>query len=193
MLLLSQTTWHKFIIAPQHKAKKKIYKQCFKNFNEDLFVNNLKNINWGELLILELNHVNVSFSQLIQKINEPLDIHAPYKYSKPKNKKRNIPWITSGIATSIKKKNNLYKKFCRAKDSKKKEELHILYKAYKNLITNLTRRSKESHFKNPFQENSFKIWQGVKEIINLNSQPKFTPSCLKKIIHTLVTEKKQSC
>ena len=33
--------------------------------------------------------------------------------------------------------------------------------------------------------NSFKIWQGIKEIINLNSQPKFTPSCL-KINHTPV-------
>ena len=89
------------------------------------------------------------------------------------------------------KKKKLYKKFCRAKDSKKKEKLLILHKAYKNFITNLTRRSKESHFKNLFQENirnSFKIWQGTKKIINLNSQPKFTPSCL-KINHTLVTEK----
>ena len=143
------------------------------------------------LLNLELNYVNFVFSQLIQKVNELLDIHAPYKYFKPKNKEHNKPWITNGIATSIKKKNNLYEKFCRAKDSKKKEELHILYKTYKNLIANLTRRSKESDFKNLFQENkrnSFKIWQGIEEIINLNSQPKFTPSCL-KINHTFVTEK----
>ena len=125
----------------------------------------------GALLNLELNDVNFSFSQLFQKINELLDIHAPYRYFKPKNKKHNKPWITSGIATSIKKKNDLYKKFCQAKDSRNKEELHTLYKAYKNLITNLTRRSKESHFKNLFQENkqkSFKIWHGIKEITSIH-------------------------
>ena len=127
-----------------------IHRQCFRNFNEDLFENNLRNINWGGLFNLKLNDVNFSFSQLIQNINELLDIHAPYKCFKPKNKKHNKPWITSGIATSIKKKNNLYKKFCQTKDSRKKEELHILFKAYKNLITNLIRRSKESHFKNLF-------------------------------------------
>ena len=118
----------------------------------------------------------------------------PTNILNPKTK-NNKQQITSGIATSIKKKNNLYKKFCQAKDSKKKEELHILCKAYKNLTTNLTRRSKESHFKNFSQENkrnSFKIWQGIKEIINLNSQPKFTPNC-PKTNHTLMTEKKQSC
>ena len=111
----------------QKTKKKKNHKQCFKNFNENLFENNLKTINWEALLNLELNDVNFSFSQLIQKINELLDIHAPSKYFKPKNKKHNKPWMTSGTATPIKKKNNLYKKFCRAKDSKKKEELHILY------------------------------------------------------------------
>ena len=127
----------------QQEPKKIIHKGCFKNFNEDLLEKNLRNINRGALLELELNYVNFSFSQLIHKLNELLDIHALYKYFKPRNKKHNKPWITSGIATSIKKKNNLYKTFCRAKDSKKKEELHILYKAYKNFIRNLTRRSKE--------------------------------------------------
>ena len=104
-----------FIITPkisQQESKKIIHKRCFKNFNEDPFENNLRNINWGTLLNLELSDVNFSFSQLIQEINELLDIHAPFKYFKHKNKKGNKPWITSGIATSIKQKNNLYKTFC---------------------------------------------------------------------------------
>ena len=68
----------------------------------------------------------------------------PTSILNPKSKKHNKQWIKSGIATSIKKKNNLNKKFCRAKDSKKKEDFHILNKAYKSLMTNLTRWSKES-------------------------------------------------
>ena len=78
-----------FIITPKilQREPKKNYKRCFKTFNEYLFENNLKNINSGALLNLEVNDANFSFSQLIQKINELLDIHAPYKYFKPKIKK----------------------------------------------------------------------------------------------------------
>ena len=183
-----------FLITPkvlENEPKKSIYKICFKNFNEELFENNLKNTNWEALFNLNLTDVNFSFGQFIQKIIELLDIHPPYKYFKPKIKKHNKPWITCGLATSIKKKNNLYKKFCQAKDSRKKEELHILYKAYKNLITNLSRRSKESHFKNLLEENkqnSFKIWQIIKEVININSRSRFSPNCL-KIKDALVTDK----
>ena len=66
------------------------------------------------------------------------------------------------MTISIKKKNKLYKKFCRAKDPEKKSELHKQYKVYKNHITNLSRKSKDSHFKNFFEENkrnTFKICQ----------------------------------
>ena len=175
----------------ENEPKKLIYKRCFKNFNEESFENNPKNTNWEAVFNLNLNNVNFYFGQLIQKINELLDINAPYKHFKPNIKKHNKPWITCGLATSIKKKNNLYKKFCRAKDSRKKEELHILYKAYKNLITNLSRRSKESHFKNLLEQNkrnSFKIWKIIKEVININSHYRFSPNCL-KIKDALVTDK----
>ena len=42
-----------YIIIPkilQHESKEIIHKRCFKNFNEDLFEKNLKNINWGYYL-----------------------------------------------------------------------------------------------------------------------------------------------
>ena len=38
-----------FLITPkvlENERKKLIYKRCFKNFNEELFENNLKNTNW---------------------------------------------------------------------------------------------------------------------------------------------------
>ena len=67
--------------------------------------------------------------------------------------KNNKTWITNGITSSIRKKNNLYNKLCPAKDLERTEELHKLYKAYKNHVTNLSRRSKESYFKNLFEKN----------------------------------------
>ena len=56
---------------------------------------------------------------------------------------------------------------------------------------NLSRKNKESHFKNPFERNkrnSFKIWQGIKEIINLNPQSKNIPNSL-EINDSIVTDK----
>ena len=84
----------------------------------------------------------------------------------------------------------MYNKLCQAKDSERKEELHKLYKAYKNHVTNLSRRSKESYFKNLFEENkknTYKIWQEIKVLININTQTKYAPICL-KIKDSIVTD-----
>ena len=107
-------------------------------------------------------------------------MHAAFKYSKRKNEKHNKPWITNGIANSIRNKKKLSKKLCRAKDPERREELHKLYKAYKNHVTNLSRRSKESYFKQLFEENkksTYKMWQEIKVLINVNTQTKCAPIC----------------
>ena len=127
------------------------------------------------MLKTNLNDVNFSFKKFPLNLNNLLDIHAPFKYSKSKNEKHNKPCIENGIANSIRKKNNLYKRLCRAKDHERKEELHKQYKAYKNHVTNLSRRRKESYFKNLFEENkenTYKIWQEIKVLININTQTK---------------------
>ena len=114
------------------------------------------------------------------------------KYSKRKNEKHNKLWITNGTANSIRQKNNLHKILCLAKDPKRKEELQKLYKAYKNHVTNLSRRSKESYFKNLFEENkknTYKIWQEIKILININTQTNYAPICL-QIKDSIVTDSK---
>ena len=167
-------------------------RRSYKNFNNELFKNDLLKTNWESLLKTNLNDVNYSFEQFLLELNNLLDIHAPFKYSKRNDKKRNKPWITNGIANSIRKKNNLYNKLCRAKDSERKEELHKLYKAYKNHVTNLFRKSKESYFKNLFEKNkknTYKIWQEIKVLININTQTKYAPICL-QIKDSIVTDNK---
>ena len=87
----------------------------------------------------------------------------------------------------------MYKTLCRAKDPKRKEELRKLYKAYKNHVTNLSRRSKESYFiENLFEENkknTYKIWQEIKILININTQTNYAPICL-QIKDSIVTDSK---
>ena len=157
------------------------FRRSYKNFNNELFKNDLLKTNWESLLKTNLNDVNFSFEQILLELNNLLDIHAPFKYSKRNNKKRNKPWITNGIANSIRKKKNLHNKLCRAKFSERKEELHKLYKAYKNHVTNLSRRNKKSYLKNLFEENkknTYKIWQEIQVLININTQTKYAPICL---------------
>ena len=184
-----------FLITPEilgNDLNKVTLRRSYKNFNNELFKNDLLKTNWESLLKTNLNDVNFSFEQFLLELNNLLDIHAPFKYSKRNDKKRNTPWITNGIANSIRKKNNLYNKLCQAKDSERKEELHKLYKAYKNHVTNLSRRSKESYFKNLFEENKknmYKIWQEIKVLININTLTKYAPVCL-QIKDSIVTDNK---
>ena len=63
---------------------KLIHKRCFKEFNEGLFANDLQKTKRQTILKTDLNDVNFAFSQIILKINELLDVHAPFKYFKPK-------------------------------------------------------------------------------------------------------------
>ena len=87
----------------------------------------------------------------------------------------------------------MYKKLCRAKNPERKEKLHKICKAYKNHdVTNFSRRSKESYFKNLFEENkenTYKIWQEIKVLININTQTKYAPIYL-QIKDSVVTDSK---
>ena len=98
-----------------------------------------------------------------------------------------------GILTSIKIKNKIYDKYCRAKDVARKNILHTQFKKYRNTINNLIRISKDSHYKTYFNENkrnSMKVWQGVRELINSKGENKVNPKSL-TINDNLVTDKKK--
>ena len=59
-----------------------------------------------------------------------------------------------------------------------KQHLHGKFKIYRNSLVNLTRQSKQNHYKKYFEENKtnlIKIWKGIKEIISDKTQT----TCLK--------------
>ena len=113
-----------------------------------------------------------------------LDKRAPIKtLSKSKLKEFSKPWITQGIIKSIKIKNNIYKRFCKEKNTNKKNALNQKFKQYRNLIKTLTRRSKNDYyhrFFNTNKNNLRKTWQGIKSIINLNNNNSQLPNCINK-------------
>ena len=84
--------------------------------------------------------------------------------------------------TSIRNKNKIYNKFCKAKDQKRKDSLHQQFKTYRNILSNLTKKSKESYYKEYFQENKnslIKVWKGIKDIILIKKHNRVQPTFLK--------------
>ena len=84
--------------------------------------------------------------------------------------------------TSIRNKNKIYNKFCKAKYQKRKDLLHQQFKNYRNILSNLTKKSKENYYKEYFQENRnnlIKVWKGIKDIILIKKHNRVQPTFLK--------------
>ena len=98
-------------------------------------------------------------THFLKIVHALLDRHAPLKSF---NTKSNIysskPWITTGIAKSIKVKDNLYKK----------AEYQKQFRTYWNYISTLLRCSKDSYYNGFFEKNKRNVktvWKTVKELI----------------------------
>ena len=63
-------------------------------------------------------------------MNSILDSNAPFKKFKTK------PWITAALQKLISVKNSLLNKFTKSKDPQGKENHHIKYKTYRNMLFN---------------------------------------------------------
>ena len=97
----------------------------------------------------------------LDKINMLLDTYAPLKRTdKYKLKFKSKPWITLCLQKSISVKNKLLKNFINKKDPILKEGFHINYKKYRNLLSTLTKKSKQAYYDKYFERN----WNNIKNI-----------------------------
>ena len=172
-----------FLIIPienkQHKSQKTIhYKRDTENFSRDDFILDYLDVDWDSELDIGKNDVNNSTEKFFSKMSAIIDKHMPIrKLSAKENKQRLKPWITPTIISKINVKNRLYKKFIKSKD----RETHRQFTQIKNEITSLTRKSKEGYYKKYFEKhdkNSKKIWNGIKEIINIKQKSSSLPSII---------------
>ena len=103
------------------------------------------------------------------------------KVSNKDHKRRYKPWITNGILTSIKGRDKLLRQCIKMKDSLRKSSLQSEYKRVRNMIVELTKKSKQNYYNQYFSTNNSnlrKIWQGIKSIVNINSTPNVNPTCI---------------
>ena len=156
------------------KQRKKI--RDYFSFNANRFVPELQEIEWSNS---SDNDANRLFTTFYKKINCLVNKHAPMKtLSKRRGKILSKPWITKGIRTSIRIKNNF---FFNA------DWEH--YKLYRNKITSLTRQSKKNYYERYFEENinnSKETWRGINDIISRKAKSD------KKPIHRLVNSNSET-
>ena len=176
-----------FMIVPRdnqsHLPKQNnIYTRKVKNFDRENFLLEYFDLKWDVILQTEKNDVNYSLNKFMTKINILLDKYMPLrKINKKEFRRRYKPWISDEILSKIDNKNRLFKKYVKCKNSERKIELNNNYKTQKNEITNLTRQSKKAYYDKYFTENKNnlkKIWQGIKNIINIKSKNQDHPTCL---------------
>ena len=97
-------------------------------------------------------------------------------------KTQSRPWITKGILISIRKKVEIHSKSLKAKYRKRKEALNQEYKICKNLLINITKKSKENVHKQYFKDNKnnlINVWKRNKEKILIKIANKPHLNCLK--------------
>ena len=170
-------------------------KQFGRNFDMKIFSQDIKNVNWENILEIEKRDPNLSLEKLLTKMNTILDKHLPLKkLSKQEMLQRDRPWITKELTKSIKIKNVTHEKLSRAKDQIRKEELRNIYKTCKNKITKFTRLSKANHYNRFFIENKtnfLKVWQGIKSVINTKSSKTKQSITTLKINDKIISNKKE--
>ena len=162
-----------FLISPYSfnnppAMKSMIFERDWSKFDKENFVLDYFEKNWNSILDLQENDVDNSFQNFLDEINDLLSKHAPEKrLSKQKLKFKSRPWITSGIQKSISVRNTLSTKHIKLKDPLKKAEVYEKYRQYRNLISTLLKKSKQSYFTNFFQENLYDLkntWEGIKKL-----------------------------
>ena len=188
-----------FMITPKsnqnHLPKNhNIYTRDLKNFDRENFLLDLALINWDDLI--DANDANKTFDNLLLEINILVDKYLPLKkISKREFKRTYKPWITDGILNSINRKDKLYNRYIKTKNKTNKEDLHKEYKTLRNQVNELIGLSKKNYYGKYFTEHSNnikKVWQGIKEIVNIKSKNYNSPNSI-EVGNDIITDSTKIC
>ena len=127
-------------------ASTKVFRRDYSNLDRETLISDIQSIDWNSLLKKSSDPSNM-FDNFYIKLSEVVDLHVPVKQlSKQDLKARSKPWITSGIRTSIRIKNGLFKKFLKTKSI----YYHTKFKIYRNKLNHLIKLAKKNYYNNFF-------------------------------------------
>lgn len=142
---------------------KSVTKRCFSDKYIDEFSESLSKCDWSSLETTDsADHAYDLFSS---NFSEAFEKHFPLKKIKSKPPKLRKPWMTPGLATSCKKRSQLFFRY----KEKPTEYRHNKYKVYRNKLTQLLRIAKKQYFFNQFEatKNDLKLtWKIIKQALN---------------------------
>ena len=124
--------------------------------------------------------VNDQFLDFYHKLQGCVDRHAPLKKLTPKEiKLEQKPWISKELIKMIKIKNKL---FNRKKRQPNNDNIKRLYNIFRNRVNRELIKSKKNYYTKFLEDNnnnSRKIWEGIKSIINIKNSKGTSISQLK--------------
>ena len=161
--------------------KPNIYERYWSNFDRENFILDYFSVNLEDLLkIDELNAGDLAKIYL-DKINMQVDTYACLKkINKYKLKFKSKPQITLGLQKSVSVKNELLTYFISKKTLYSKRNF-TLTKKYRNLLSTLTKKSKQAYYDEYFERNWNNIkntWKGIKLLISLKTGASILPTVL---------------
>ena len=138
--------------------------------------------NWPDILQLDQQNVYTPIESFLNNMNLILDSNAPFKrVNKYKLRFKTNPWITPALQKSVSVKKSQLNKFIKPKDPQRKEQHHIKYKTYRNMLSIITRKSKVNDYNHYFKTNWDNIkntCKGIKSILNINNTHSNIPKVL---------------
>ena len=153
------------ILTPKQKQlDKKIQFRLFNQENKGQFTRRLCYVEWENLLIHD--DVDQNFNIFFEKFKELYNISFPIKTKTLTSKRLSNPWLTSGLLTSIKQKNKLFKNLRIGLTSEDR------YNTYRNKLNSLIRLSKKNYYLNifkNFKNSTKKIWKTINSLTKSNT------------------------
>ena len=166
-----------FLIIPKNILKKlpknhTIYTRDLNKVDNENFFLELLAI---DMVVISSNpNANDAFNNLFESTSKVIDDYFPLrKITNKEYKRRFKPWISKGILTSINRKSKLYKKYIKCKNNETKI---LLFNEYKTL-----RLGKKQYYTNFFTVNNNnlrKIWEGIKELVNIKPKNRDPINCI---------------
>jgi hypothetical protein len=185
-----------FVIIPKsnhnHLPKQhNFYKRSLKNFNPENnnfetikieAIKDLKKLELKKLLEVEKLDPNISLNNFISAIDPVINKYLPLvKVSNKMHKRRFKPWITQEIRKTMQKRDKLLRKITKLKNPERIAILKTQYNVMRNRIVAATKTSKQEFYSDYFTRNNGnlrKVWQGIKDIINIKSRSFDSPSSI---------------
>ena len=94
-------------IRDRNNSNKKYFRD-YSKFNKDIYLDDIKLIDWNEILNPEKN-LNEKVREVINNLNKIVDKHAPIRLaSQSKYRQLNKPWLTKGFPTRITHNNRTF-------------------------------------------------------------------------------------